>query len=538
MNKLNKLKLTLALSAMCLLMQSCQKDEAILAPGYNEYSRPLEIAAPIFSTKLDVNALFNQFAQDSSSVLRAGENGLLHVYYRDTSEIGWEQVLDFNMINHHESNSLPFVKGSAVDLSFAIKQMLTNQTDQRIDSIVIDSMPLNFNVSALQMSGSGIIKMNNIRRAGVPFTLTWTLADGCSTRTDLSGYTIYPNITSDGSSISIDVTMHGTALTNQTQQFDFNLESEKLVPQIAYGYLGKNVVLTQSNSRSIVFFKDYDIPHEIEFAGASVNIDVLNHTGIPYKVSVTDMNFYYKKEFTPLIFNVDNSLNIEQIPYTTSLSASNLEPKHNKFSFDSTNSTIQQVINLFPDKFTHTINIETNPEGEKEENFITKANKMSVVSEVNIPIHLRINNLLRFDTIQFNLSSQLSNNTIESIDSLSFIFTTENLIPIDVYSQAYLMSESGEIVDSLTNTATPLWKGCKLNNNMLADKPAVNIFSVTLDNQRATKCLNSNVTHIVLKSRATTRECAGNSFIPLYKNYYLKLSMAVEAKSNTNLLNQ
>jgi len=538
MNKRNILKLMIALPATCLLMHSCHKDDAILAHGYNEYSRPLEIAAPIFTTQLDVNALFNHFAKDSSSVLRANNNGLLHVYYRDTSEIGWEQVLDLNNISCKQNNSVSLVKGKDADLSFTITQAITTDNNQRIDSIVIDSMPIVLNISSLQISGNGILEIKNIRRNGEPFTLSWPLTDGYSSQANLTGYTIYPDTTSSGSSISINVTIKGTALSNETQQFNFNLVAEKLIPQVAYGYLGKNIVLSQKNNRSIVFFKDYDIPNEIEFAGACVNIDVLNHTGIPYKVSVTDMYFHCKDDSTPLVFNIDNSLKIEQIPYSTNLSLNNLEPKHNKFTFDSTNSTIQQVINLFPNHFSHTINIETNPDGEKDENFITKTNKMSVVSEVNVPIYLRINHLLRFDTINFNLSSQLSNSTIEAIDSLIFVFNTENLIPLDVYSQAYLMSEDGKIVDSLMNTSAPLWKGCKLNNNMIANQPAHNTFNIALDNPRATKCLNSNVTHIVLKSRATTSETAGNNFIPLYKDYYLNISMAVEAKSNSNLINQ
>lgn len=515
--------------ASMLIMAACMKDEIDVKD--TTYNRSLNFAAPVFNVAADYMTIFNSLSDKSQheSIIYADDDGMLYVEYSTDYSVRWNSIVNLDTYNDSYSISVPTVSGENVNQLFEFPHKMNADNTTRIDSVIISKAKLKLSASALPIAGTATLKINELSINGNILSTSWEIDEGLEQTIDLSGYYLKPKQVADSSYTNCKIRMVGVCDKTAVTDFNFKIEMVDIDPKVAFGFFGQNEVFNQSGMQHLGFFSEYKVPSAIKLKGMRINLTVDNHTGTSFNLQMDDMHIKCDDDETiDVRFLENNNIFVDQIRYEDFLVNGTVDPKHNQYLLDSANSNCDEILNSSPLDFFYTLKIESNPQGEVQENFITPETQLDAKVDVFIPFWFCIYDLGRQDTINFNINDIiLGEDNAMYIDTMKLSFKFSNGFPLSFSTQGYLTDENYNVVDSLFADVQKLWKMPDFDENLRVSKWGVLDTDIIMDAEKVVRCSEGNVKYVILNTKVTTQEMPGKYF-RLYDNYGLNMRFAVD----------
>ena len=233
-------------------------------------------------------------------------------------------------------------------------------------------------------------------------------------------------------------------------------------------------------------------------------------------------------ETIPVHFLDSNNIYVNQISYKDYLVDGLSKPKSNQYMLDSTNSNADAILNSSPLDFEYTLKIESNPEGEVQENFITPETQLDATVDIFIPFYFSVYDLNRCDTFNFNFNDLiLDSDNSKYVDKLIIAMKFSNGFPFSFVTQGYLVDENYNVVDSLFTGQEKLWKMPEFDSNLRVTKRGDLETDIVFDSAKIERCSKGNPIYLILNTTVSTQDMPDKYFM-LYENYGLDMRLAIE----------
>lgn len=500
-----------------------------------EFSRAINLAVPIFNTEINYESLFYRFANDKDRTVDIyfDSTNLLYLSYVASDTIEWNDLVGTEAFNTSLPIPLSLSNGSEINETLTFPINIKNETTVAFDSVIIGSGDIGISFQKIQATGTGTITINEITQNGLPLTFSWNLQDGLASNKNIAGYKITPQDNGENKSITYQISFNGVSNTTLTKIYEFNISTSNFTPLVAYGNFGTDTIINKKQEKNIDFFENFAFPKEIQFNEAKINLSISNNTGVPFEFQLKQFDVITdKQEKIEAKFLTDNKLYIAPIDIKDLNIDEPTTLKTSQYTIDEKNSNIFDIINSSPIRYKYNIVGVTNPYNENN-NFITTKTRLCVNTELYFPIKVKIDNLLRLDTIGFDINNIIQDKgNSDYIDELALFFEFENGFPLELGTQAYFANDMGVIVDSLFKGSTIMWEMPKFDTNDRISERSITETEARLNHKQVKKLSDADVTKIILKSRASTLK-KPDKYLGFYKEYGLHLRFAVEVISSS-----
>ncbi len=224
---------------------------------------------------------------------------------------------------------------------------------------------------------------------------------------------------------------------------------DEFVPEYAFGYLGTQKLDASSNS-DINVFGDF-VAGSFDLNNIVASIDVKNFLGVDLSLEIEKFSAKNSKTNSEIDLNhsiIGSSLNILR----ANESGNNDYPVWSKdYSYDISNSNLDNMMELMPDSFKINVKGELNPLGNvgAGNDFIYFEKGLETKLKMNIPLNFSASNLMIENISDLDIGNK-------SVKNGGLNIYAENSFPFILDIQFYIINESDIVVDSLFAEGTTI----------------------------------------------------------------------------------
>ena len=492
-----------------LAFVSCLKNDIVINTDDFEY-RSMTIAAPLAKVHIPVYQSMEKWL-DFDGSLGINSKGVICIGYTYSENIKWSDDI---FIRSFSGNwTIPF--GSANERTdFKVHLKPTDEDD----SYVNVAFPATGEISITLPGASGLsgyiqVIIPELTRSGVAFTQFISLPSSATPHVfSLADYKI---ATDNDHKLEVQFLANISGSGNLNVAFDFS----KTEVSYLSGYFGQLETKQDKSEIEFDFFDSLELNGTFGFEeGIEVETKVTNWTGIPCKIETKSIMFaneklLYNQQLLKELFEID-------IPAATEDANHNINPQTS--SKTTTLSKIDFVKDSYPNKIVSDIVGKANYDSNvSEENFIVKnyGNEARIDMTFNVPLHLRIKEFSRNDTLEFDYKDLMDYNEefSKSVRDFTLNLKVNNDTPFIIALSVSAIDDDGNIVEEIK-------KDLKINE--YTDNQT---YSVELSQSQLDNFWNKNVTQIVLYSCADTENF---KYEYVYEKAALDVDVSVRFKSN------
>ncbi len=535
---MNKLKISFYFLFFTLIFASCKKSEQVDLSSLQTYHH---VAIPLVSAEIDIEDMLERDTGDIISTGNDGELFLAYVTpptYISASEIVEIPEQSFSISVNPAPQNLPALNNS---ISYA---------DTNINAF---TFPSGEELTAIEFS-QGILTINIVNNLSHEVVLNITipsLVDNLGgyfsdvltapannpavTQANLSNYVFDLTKGSLGFNemvVYLDVTINGSGSpisTTDDLTFSFsmdNLEFSTILGDIKYQEFDLGSIPLEidifSNSESAVEFllTNPEIKHTIQ-----------NSFGFTANMGMQAM--YYEDLQGNILGNVlyDSSAsgNLQPAPFYFPTIQQPLVQGDSVISviaMNATNSTINELINSTPKSIVSNPVVVVNADSTiTNNNFILSTSKISVSTEITLPLEGYAGGWVMGDTIPFDFKVDELFSSETDIDSAVIKFSTINGWPVEVNFTLELLDSNMNLLSSIADGEMVLESATlDANGRVIEDSQQ----KVTLLGCNESCVDNLNQTKfVILLVTAGTSDYDNQQSVKIYSDYKLQLSMAL-----------
>ena len=535
---MNKLKISFYFLFFTLIFASCKKSEQVDLSSLQTYHH---VAIPLVSAEIDIEDMLERDTGDIISTGNDGELFLAYVTpptYISASEIVEIPEQSFSISVNPAPQNLPALNNS---ISYA---------DTNINAF---TFPSGEELTAIEFS-QGILTINIVNNLSHEVVLNITipsLVDNLGgyfsdvltapannpavTQANLSNYVFDLTKGSLGFNemvVYLDVTINGSGSpisTTDDLTFSFsmdNLEFSTILGDIKYQEFDLGSIPLEidifSNSESAVEFllTNPEIKHTIQ-----------NSFGFTANMGMQAM--YYEDLQGNLIGNVlydsAGSGNLQPAPFYFPTIQQPLVQGDSVISviaMNASNSTINELINSTPKSIVSNPVVVVNADSTiTNNNFILSTSKISVSTEITLPLEGYAGGWVMGDTIPFDFKVDELFSSETDIDSAVIKFSTINGWPVEVNFTLELLDSNMNLLSSIADGEMVLESATlDANGRVIEDSQQ----KVTLLGCNESCVDNLNQTKfVILLVTAGTSDYDNQQSVKIYSDYKLQLSMAL-----------
>lgn len=278
---------------------------------------------------------------------------------------------------------------------------------------------------------------------------------------DLEGYSII----SEQDSIYIEYEARD-ASGNDRPLSQFLVRVQDLVFTYAEGYLGNQVYSGGRDTIAIDFFDDW-VRGDVYFEDPRITFNVENSFGVPTRSIV---NLFNVITVDGEVLSLESPLIDEGVDFLYPGAGEVGAIKRTSFSFTRENSNVDLLLGAGPVAIDYDIDALTNPESDRSiRGFITDSSYYKVQVEVDLPLYGRAADFIALDTVDIDFSAY------EEVDYAEFKLVADNHLPLNVDLQAYLLDDTGMVLDSLLESRQRVVGAAPVDGEGIAREPATTI---------------------------------------------------------------
>ena len=536
---MNKLKISFYFLFFTLIFASCKKSEQVDLSSLQTYHH---VAIPLVSAEIDIEDMLERDTGDIISTGTDGELFLAYVTpptYISASEIVEIPEQSFSISVNPAPQNLPALNNS---ISYA---------DTNINAF---TFPSGEELTAIEFS-QGILTINIVNNLSHEVVLNITipsLVDNLGgyfsdvltapannpavTQANLSNYVFDLTKGSLGFNemvVYLDVTINGSGSpisTTDDLTFSFsmdNLEFSTILGDIKYqefdlGSIPLEIDIFSADSVSAVEFllTNPEIKHTIQ-----------NSFGFTANMGMKAM--YYEDLQGNILGNVlydsAGSGNLQPAPFyfpTIQQPLAQGDSVTSVIAMNATNSTINELINSTPKSIVSNPVVVVNADSTiTNNNFILSTSKISVSTEITLPLEGYAGGWVMGDTIPFDFKVDELFSSETDIDSAVIKFSTINGWPVEVNFTLELLDSNMNLLSSIADGEMVLESATlDANGRVIEDSQQ----KVTLLGCNESCVDNLNQTKfVILLVTAGTSDYDNQQSVKIYSDYKLQLSMAL-----------
>ena len=536
---MNKLKISFYFLFFTLIFASCKKSEQVDLSSLQTYHH---VAIPLVSAEIDIEDMLERDTGDIISTGNDGELFLAYVTpptYISASEIVEIPEQSFSISVNPAPQNLPALNNS---ISYA---------DTNINAF---TFPSGEELTAIEFS-QGILTINIVNNLSHEVVLNITipsLVDNLGgyfsdvltapannpavTQANLSNYVFDLTKGSLGFNemvVYLDVTINGSGSpisTTDDLTFSFsmdNLEFSTILGDIKYqefdlGSIPLEIDIFSADSVSAVEFllTNPEIKHTIQ-----------NSFGFTANMGMKAM--YYEDLQGNILGNVlydsAGSGNLQPAPFyfpTIQQPLAQGDSVTSVIAMNATNSTINELINSTPKSIVSNPVVVVNADSTiTNNNFILSTSKISVSTEITLPLEGYAGGWVMGDTIPFDFKVDELFSSETDIDSAVIKFSTINGWPVEVNFTLELLDSNMNLLSSIADGEMVLESATlDANGRVIEDSQQ----KVTLLGCNESCVDNLNQTKfVILLVTAGTSDYDNQQSVKIYSDYKLQLSMAL-----------
>jgi len=459
---MNRTKIAVMLAAGVLIGMnySCQKDEF----NFKNYDQSIEwtptFNGPVAYGSLTLEDLLNK--ADNTGMISTDDAGQIIFTYKGTlNEITANDWLtipgqDFKRFRISSPIDIPGGFPGRVDsIELSDNYHFVFAKGGHMDSLYLEQGNLNisthstiWHMASIKLSSSYIVKEDgdtldeliNVSKSSGDFDTTIILS--------LNGGKLYLNNANPDSSLvplnfKLIIYNSGNEILS-TDGVDITINIGVLTLNAAYGYVGQyDTLLQKDKEMNLDLFKG-KFKGSVTFRDPRLNMTVDNSFGLHIGFSFED-SYVRMKNGTVTSLDINPDMFILEAPVIDSAEFS----KTSVISINRNNSNIEDIFTTDLQKLVYSVRIATNPpQAEQTDNFFLKSSTVSVNYEFDLPMDLRVNDLVLVDTIDFNLGGDIDSSKF-NINALQIRIETDNGMPVDANLQVYFVNSSYQVLDSL-----------------------------------------------------------------------------------------
>jgi hypothetical protein len=526
-----------AVFAMLVLFPGCMNEDIVLEdPSFN---RPVSIAAPLFNAHFAAIDIIDRIAEND--YIDINENGLVCARLDTVVSVSYDDVIKIDNFSYKTSYDLnPYLKATNISYHFTDTIQSELETDKRLDSIVVNSGVLELYVKTPDgFSGSWKITFPDIITSnGDAVSFAGTFDGSKGTVIDLDNSTMKFFIDKEGvSSIrmitDIDVSVTG-GLTDT--EFAILVDVNDVEPYSVFGYFGTETIKVVQDEITIDFFDDENFSDMLTFKDINFSLVTTNRFGVPLALSLDTVLFTKETTGEELFLNIPDNNTIKLSSAVYDAENDTVYPVSDSLVLDKDNSNIVDAVNLGPDKMYYYVSGIVNPDGDAgDQNFIINDgnNEFNAEARITIPFWFKTEKYERTDTIDFNFRDIIDDSTtIDRIKEVNLYFSFDNGFPFSIFSQAYVVDENFNVIDSLFDSTKQLWKSPPIDSDDRATGTEHTDVDILLDNEKIEKFYYGDAMNIILYSLVNTGDSDSPEFVKLYSDYVIDIHMAFDMVSN------
>ena len=198
--------------------------------------------------------------------------------------------------------------------------------------------------------------------------------------------------------------------------------------------------------------------------------------------------------------------------------------------FNNTNSQLSDLIAMSPSQIIYSGSVVSNPGGNMEGvlNSISSGSNVSIGFEMDLPLHLRIEDAITTDTLALDFANETDDNSgSEYVDSVTLKLHTENEFPLDVDLMIlFTDSVSGLVLDSLD---VELLDGAEVDEDGRTITANIYDSNIVLSSGQIDALFNSNMALLEIKMNSYDNQ---NTAVKLYTDYEFKIAVGAILELN------
>ncbi len=320
------------------------------------------------------------------------------------------------------------------------------------------------------------------------------------------------------------------SLTNGATIFKTESELIELTPEYAKGYFGQyylSQVNSTTNLEPMQMIQDGVVDIE------NINLQLTFHNTIGadvsfYPSSITATNTRTSQTINLTHPAIGNTVNVNRAIQNSS-TINPVTASTYSFTLTSSNSNIENFLELLPDQLGLATNIELNPYGNTGgyNDFFYYDHPAYIQMQLNMPLKFSATNLSLVDTIENPFTGI---EILDPVKSGEFIVRVENKFPLESDLQLYLMDAAYNVTDSLfSNTYI---NPAPVNSSGRATQAVNTELSIEVNPEKLE--LLKSAGHIKFKVNFNTVPSSMGR-LQFYSDYYMLLKLVADLKFNIAL---
>lgn len=508
----------------------CKQDDVVLRDP-DKLTRPLSFAAPVI--KGHFNALDLIERMDPTQYLLVDDEGLIHFRVEQDFSEEWSDLMEFDTPTLDVSYDMPTLPGLglAATITFIDSIRLNTLDSMYFDSLFIKTALLSIGVTVpAGYVGNYSIKFPELIKAnGDTVIVSKNFNDPIIDDQDLSGARLTFIHEGSGSYYTLETTINISGTSNPApgiQSLLLHSEIKNLNPELIFGYFGTVDAINYEQEISLDFFESSGFVDMVQFKGISIELFIDNYIGVPLAISIDSIVFQSSSSGREVQLNLaDNIIKIDKAEF-----ADQILPTSNNFLFNMDNSNLDDAMNIWPNKMYVKLGSSTNPDRDKSiQNFISTDLTIEAWTVIDIPFWFKTSNYERIDTLIFDVAQEIDSTEIDYLEKLTLSFEFDNGFPFEISAQVYMVTEQGQIIDSLFSDGEQLiWDSPEVDVEGKAIGVANTKVDIILDHDQVERLHQNKSAKILIQSRVMTGK---DDFVKLFANYTIDFSLGFEIVS-------
>ncbi len=538
------MKKILALLFVVMLFGSCIKeitDTIDKASKTNEVQWNPQIALPLVYSNLGITDILEETG-DLKYVRVESDGSLTAIYSDELVSQTAEDVLNLTDQNYGETFILDAGALSTLNTTGQVVVSFNRTLDyifnsDEMDKVYLKSGDIAISLSTtLQHNVSMKISIPEMKKSAVSFdetvaaNYTGTLPNSNSTNTDVAEYIADFTKTPQGHSqidatIEFTITKQGSNPIGPSEAVSFTMDVTNQGFHEVHGYFGSENFSNGVQTVDLSIFKN-SAGGSFTLADPKIKLVFANSFGIPIDANITQFDGTNSSFNTVSLTGYPSPL-----PVPTLTLAEIGQTKKDSFTLDKNNSNLPAYINNRPHKNVYEVQVISNASGPSVRNWFTDDSKLSVIVEIEVPLHgtAKDYEVERRQPFNFELDDA------DQIEEIMLRLHSENGFPVDIATQIYFEDTlTNTILDSLLTSDLLIMPSADVDGNGKVNNINPKTIDILFNTARTELLMKAN--RVTVLARFNTKTNGGSQpDVKFYEEYRLLLQLGVQAKL---LLNQ
>ena len=535
---MKRLKKLLYFLFFALIFASCKKSDQVDLSSLQTYHH---VAIPLVSAEIDVEDMLER---DTGDIISTGTDGELFLaYVTPPTSINASEIVEipeqsFSISVNPATQNLPSLNNS-ISYGDTNVNTFTFPSGEELTSIEFSQGILTIDI-VNNLSHQVVVSItipSLVDDQGGYFSdiLTAPANNPAVTQANLSNYIFdlsKGNIGYNEMVVYLDVTINGSGSPiNTTDDLTFSFSMDNLEFSTILGDIKYQQFDLGSIPLEIDIFSNSESAVEFLLTNPKIEHTIQNSFGFTANMGMQSM--YYEDLqgvfLGDVLYDSAAAGNLQPAPFyfpTIEQPSNQGDSVTSIITMDATNSTINELINSTPKNIVSNPVLTVNADSTiTNNNFILSSSKISVSTEITLPLEGYAEGWIMGDTIPFDFKVDELFSSETDIDSAIIKFSTTNGWPVEVNFTLELLDSNMNLLSSIADGELVLQSATLDANGKVIEDSEQKVTLLGCDES----CVdNLNQTKfVILLVTAGTSDFDNQQSVKIYNDYKLQLSMAL-----------